>query len=41
MNTLDLLFLALAWAVVSSYGAAVAWVHSPRIIRAIAARLAN
>jgi len=42
MNTPpDLLFLSLAWAVVSSYGAALAWVHSPRIIRAIAARLAK
>jgi hypothetical protein len=41
MNTLDLLFLSLAWAAVSSWGAAFAWVHSPRIIRAIAARLAK
>ena len=39
--TLDILLLSLAWAVVSSWGAALAWVHSPRIIRAIAALLAN
>jgi hypothetical protein len=41
MNTLDLLFLSLAWAVVSSCGAAFAWVHSPRIIRGISSHLAN
>ena len=41
MNTLDPLLLSLAWAVVSSWGAALAWVHSPRLIRAIAARLAK
>ena len=40
MNT-DILLLALAWAVVSSWGAALAWVHSPRIIRAISSHLAN
>ena len=37
----DLLLISLAWAVVSSYGAAVAWVHSPRIIRSISSHLAN
>ena len=40
MNT-DLLLLSLAWAVVSSYGAAYAWTHSPRIIRGIATRLSE
>ena len=39
--TLDLLLLSLAWAVVSSWGAAYAWVHSPRIIRTVSALLAN
>lgn len=38
---IDILLIALAWAIVSSYGAAIAWVHSPRIIRGIARRLAK
>ncbi len=41
MNTLDLLLLSLAWAVVSSYGAAYAWTHSPAIIRSISSHLTN
>jgi hypothetical protein len=41
MNTQDLLTLSLAWAVVSSYGAAYAWTHSPRIIRGISSHLAS
>ena len=41
MNTLDLLFLSLAWAVVSSWGAAYAWTHGPRIIRTIATRISD
>lgn len=40
MNT-DTLLLILTWAVVSSYGAAVAWKHSPALIQSTAALLAN
>ena len=41
MNISDLLLLTLAWAVVSSYGAAYAWTHSPVMIRTLSALLAN
>ena len=40
MNT-DLLLVTLTWAVVSSWGAAVAWKHSPALIQSTAALLAN
>ena len=37
----DILLISLLWAVVSSYGAAYAWTHSPRIIRNASTLLAN
>ena len=37
----DILLISLAWAVVSSYGAAYAWTHSPVMIRTLSALLAN